>query len=156
MANEIRPLAPVEFGSGLESDGTEAIDDGIDNIGIGHVTGIAGMSASADLGRDNFALLARVQFDSIDADQVTVAVADRLIGPFDLGLQLNNAAASLVDLGSVETEVGDAPATELFANPFDIDGSGSVNFGDLSLFADVFGLDIATSTLASGGARCVA
>ena len=123
----------IEFGPAFTEDRTGSIDDG-----AGVVADVAAATTLTDVGDDGLALLARVRFEPIGADQAAVDVASRFAGPYDLGLALSDAQMELTDTTVGNPELGDPPDTELWAVVYDYDHSNKIDFGDLAWFASVF------------------
>ncbi len=119
------------------------------NDGTGTISNLSAGTSATDVGDDAFALLARIRFDALGSDQVPIDFDNRLIGPYDLGLSVTNAQVTLVNAGDVTTTVDALPATEVFANPFDMNDDGVVNFGDFSIFAGTFRSNIPTAATAA-------
>ncbi len=124
----------IEYGPAFTSDRTGTIDDA-----SGLVSGIGGRTELTDVGDDGYVLLARVRFASTGDDQVPVDPVGRSIGPYDMQMALVNGHTHLVGAVPAVPELGDSPATELWAVMYDIEDSNLIDFGDFSYFAAAFG-----------------
>ena len=134
----------IEWGPAFTDNQTGVIDDI-----TGLVDDVGGETVRTDVGDDGYALLARIEFVPIRqdqaaadqvADQVPVDEVGHSIGPHSLGLTLADDQLELVGVGAVGSELGDSPATELYAVVYDIDDNDMVDFGDFSYFAPAFAL----------------
>uniref|UniRef100_UPI003A8E45A4 Ig-like domain-containing protein n=1 Tax=Gimesia sp. TaxID=2024833 RepID=UPI003A8E45A4 len=130
----------IEFSRAFSDNGTAIIDDT-----TGVVTGLSGSAALDRVGNYNKALLARVKFESLVQDDVTIDFEDKFIGPHALGLSLGNVKVGLT--GDVETQiiVGDAPQTDLWAIAFDVNDDDKINYRDLIMLVSVYGQNVLDS-----------
>ncbi len=119
----------VELGDYFKVGAKAVIDDAAGLVsGLG---GGAGMIAS----KDGYILLGRVKFESIGTDNVPWAEA---LTPHSLGLKLENGGVRSVR-GEWISELGKGSTTEVWANPYDSNDDGTINFADFTSFASVFG-----------------
>ncbi len=107
----------------------------------GFVLDLGGSTMLTNVGGSGFALIGRVKFESLEGNGVDVDPDDLAIGPHDLGLRLDDVLVELVGGGAAEATVGQAPDTELWAVPYDVDDDGRIGLGDLSFFAAAYGED---------------
>jgi PhoPQ-activated pathogenicity-related protein len=128
----------VIFGPAFDQNQSLTIDDGLGSVAVTAQTGLT------DAGDDRFTQIAVIEFASLGDDQVPIDSANRLIGPYDLGLILGNAQVELVTAGSVETSLGSAPETKVFAIPLDQDDSQRISLTDVAFLASAFGAQMAT------------
>ncbi len=105
------------------------------NDAAGFIDNISGTTSTNAVGRDNFALLARIRFDY---DAAAGTPADPNGGLFNLGVLLSDGAVELVDEGDVITQNALLPRSELFSVPYDFNDDGKIDFGDFAVFAGVF------------------
>ncbi|WP_417398339.1 tandem-95 repeat protein [Gimesia chilikensis] len=124
----------IEFGSAFAGDGGAIIDDA-----NGVVTGINGTSTQERVGSMKKALLARVKFESLEQDDVSIDFEDKFIGPHALGLSLTNVGVGLSEGAETNVVVGDAPETDLWAIAYDVNDDDIINFRDLMILASVYG-----------------
>ncbi len=126
---------------------TETLTGTIDDA-LGLVSAIDGVTEQTDVGDDAYVLLARGRFGSVGDDQVPVVPEDCFLGPYDMQMSLAEGQTQLVGAGSVASELGGAPDTELWAVMYDFGRQGTtpiiqednlIDFGDFSLFAPAFG-----------------
>ncbi|MHC4176255.1 MAG: Ig-like domain-containing protein, partial [Planctomycetota bacterium] len=123
----------IEYGPAFTEDQGGTIDDS-----LGLIDDLGATTTLADVGDDQYALLARVRFEPTTADQVPVDEAGHVIGPYDLGLALSDAQLTLTEVGPATARFGDPPGTELWAVVYDIDDNDQIDFGDFSYFAGAF------------------
>ncbi|QDT22259.1 hypothetical protein HG66A1_40660 [Gimesia chilikensis] len=124
----------IEFGSAFAGDGGAIIDDA-----NGVVTGINGTSTQERVGSMKKALLARVKFESLEQDDVSIDFEDKFIGPHALGLSLTNVGVGLSEGAETNVVIGDAPETDLWAIAYDVNDDDIINFRDLMILASVYG-----------------
>ncbi|QDU10247.1 VCBS domain-containing protein [Gimesia aquarii] len=128
----------IEFGSAFADNGNALIDDS-----TGIVTSLHATATFEGAGSQRTALLARVKFESLEQDDVTIDFEDKFIGPHDLGLSLSNVQVALTDgFHTYLTDdiiVGDSPETDLWAIAYDVNDDDAINFRDLMILASIYG-----------------
>ena len=130
----------IDHGS-IFVDGTSgSIDDA-----LGLVTNIGGTTTRTNAGGAGYSLLGRVKFESLSDDQVPVDTSNLFMGPYDLGLGLSDSQLEVADVGLVNPTLGEAPDTELWAVPYDVDDSDQIDFGDFTFLATSFAQDVVDS-----------
>lgn len=127
----------VEFGSAFGDAGSSTIDD---QNGI--VSGISGQNGQGTLGSSKQVLLARIKFESTSEDNVSIDQETGFLGPHALGIKVKNAQLDINGHGGVNASIAQAPTTDLWAVPFDLDDDGSINFKDLIVFASFYGTSV--------------
>ncbi|WP_298864589.1 Ig-like domain-containing protein, partial [uncultured Gimesia sp.] len=127
----------IEFGAQFAGTGNAVIDDA-----TGVVTSINGIANGEKAGNAKKALLARVKFESLEQDDVSINFEDKFIGPHALGLSLSNVSISLTDDAVTNVIVGDAPETDLWAIAYDVNDDDTINFRDLMILASVYGQNV--------------
>ncbi len=127
----------VEYGSAFGNAGSSSIDDQ-----AGTVSGISGQNGVGTLGSGKQVLLARVKFESLSNDGVSIDKTTGFLGPHNLGIRVVNAQLDITDVGGVTASVGQSPTTDLWAVPFDLDDNGAINFRDLQTFASFYGTSV--------------
>ncbi|MBN2582742.1 MAG: PD40 domain-containing protein, partial [Planctomycetes bacterium] len=133
-ATEYATAVAIQYGPAFTQNRSGTIADPaglVDNVGA--------VTPRTDVGDDQFALLARIRFEPTAEDQAPMQEATHFMGPYDLGLELNEPHLELVGVGPVPAELGTEPSTDLYAVPYDIDDNDQVDFGDLSYFTPAFG-----------------
>ncbi len=123
----------VEFGSAFGGSSAASIDD---QAGI--VSGISGQNGQGNLGGSGQVLLARVKFESIGEDNVTIDQVTGFLGPHNLGIRVVNASLDVTDFGDVTASTGETLDTELWAVPFDLNDDGTINYRDLITFTSYY------------------
>ncbi|QDV19361.1 sulfur oxidation protein SoxZ [Gimesia panareensis] len=127
----------IEFGGAFTDNGTAVIDDS-----TGVVTSLSGTSVFDRAGGSKKVLLARVKFESLEQDDVSIDFEDKFIGPHALGLSLSNVSVSLTDNAEANLVVGDAPDTDLWAIAYDVNDDDSIDFRDLVILASIYNQNV--------------
>tara|TARA_R110002111_G_scaffold256979_3_gene324753 strand:- start:89044 stop:104352 length:15309 start_codon:yes stop_codon:yes gene_type:complete len=127
----------VEYGSAFGNAGSSLIDDQ-----AGTVSGISGQNGVGTLGSGKQVLLARVKFESLSNDGVSIDKTTGFLGPHSLGIRVVNAQLDITGVGGVTASVGQSPTTDLWAVPFDLDDNGAINFRDLQTFVTYYGTSV--------------
>ena len=124
----------VEFGSPFTTGQTFSIDDV-----NGRVDGITATANSNDAGGNRFVLLARVTFESMDTDGVTLNSQTDYVTPMtDLDVTIENVTVDVADVPPVSVNTGLLPQTEVWPMLLDLNDDHSLGFGDVTDFALVF------------------
>ncbi|MCH9790322.1 MAG: tandem-95 repeat protein [Planctomycetes bacterium] len=127
----------IEFGAQFAETGNAAINDA-----TGVVTSLSGIARGEKAGNSHKALLARVKFESLEQDDVSINFEDKFIGPHALGLSLSNVSIGLTDDVETNIVVSDAPETDLWAIAYDVNDDDTINFRDLMILASIYGQNI--------------
>ncbi|QDT92372.1 hypothetical protein Pan161_40390 [Gimesia algae] len=127
----------IEFGSAFNASGQAVIDDA-----TGVVTGLSGSGAYERSGSGDKTLLARVKFESLVQDDVSIDFEDKFIGPHALGLSLSNVSVNLAHDTGTTLIVGDAPETDLWAIAYDVNDDDKINYRDLIILASIYGQNV--------------
>ncbi|MFI4849994.1 MAG: Ig-like domain-containing protein [Gimesia chilikensis] len=127
----------IEFGAAFTDNGQAIIDDA-----TGVVTGLSGTAQYEKAGHLKKALLARVKFESLEQDDVSIDFEDKFIGPHALGLSLSNVSVSLTGDAETTLLVGDAPETDLWAIAYDVNDDDVIDFKDLTILASVYNQNV--------------
>ncbi|WP_198000954.1 Calx-beta domain-containing protein [Gimesia fumaroli] len=131
----------VEYGAAFGGSSSSSINDL-----TGTVSGISGQNNLGTLGSGNQVLLARVKFESTDADGVAIDQQTGFLGPHSLGINVTNAQLDITDFGGVNASVAELPTTDLWAVPFDLDDNGVINNRDLVTFISFYGTSVLDSS----------
>ncbi|WP_417389721.1 Ig-like domain-containing protein [Gimesia sp.] len=124
----------IEFSNAFAASGQAVIDDA-----TGVVTGLSGTATFDKVGNGNKTLLARVKFESLAQDDVSIDFEDKFIGPHALGLSLSNVSVSLTNDAETTLVIGDAPDTDLWAIAYDVNDDDTINYRDLIILASIYG-----------------
>jgi len=127
----------VEYGSAFGNATSSTIND---QTGI--VSSISGQNNLGTLGVGKQALLARIKFESLTDDGVSIDKETGFLGPHNLGIRVVHAQLDISDFGGVTASVAQSPTTDLWAVPFDLDDNGSINYRDLMKFASYYGTSV--------------
>ena len=123
----------IEYGAAFSLNQTGTINDQ-----TGTIENLSADTSLAAAGDDQHVLFARIRFESLVEDKV------------DLDLEINSLNQQFPELtvnhpvilfsgSSISEEVrGTDPATQIFANPYDLNDDGAINFSDLLWFATVY------------------
>ncbi|MEQ8638296.1 DUF7453 family protein [Gimesia maris] len=118
----------IEFGSSFTQNQSGIIDDE-----TGLIENLSAETTETDLGVNDRLLFARIQFDSLPDDQVSLDLEAQSIGPFDLGFELIspqiNVVADVPEITTVNPNIG----ASIWANPFDLNDDDKIDFRDLIL-----------------------
>ncbi|QEF96411.1 Calx-beta domain protein [Stieleria maiorica] len=126
-AMKFKPGPSFEFSNGLPL---------LDDI-AGMISNIQLIATDPGLGTEPV-LVGHVLFSPTDSDDVAVDEAGtQILGPQGIGL----AASAVADVAGQEVNVvaGAAPPTAMWAVPYDVDDSDSIDFADFAVFAAAFG-----------------
>ena len=127
----------IEFGRAFADDGFAVIDDS-----TGIVKSLSGTTTIERTGNYKKALLARVKFESLEQDDVSIDFEDKFIGPHALGLSLTNINIRLADDAATNLIIGDAPDTDLWAIAYDVNDDDAINYRDLTILASIYGQNV--------------
>ncbi|MEQ8853034.1 Calx-beta domain-containing protein, partial [Gimesia sp.] len=131
--SELTSATEIEFGPGFSQS-----QDGLINDASGTIEGLYAETTASDLGTDSYVLFARIKFESLADDQVELDFSGKSIGPHDLGLNISSQQIKLVGDTPISTSVEQMGGTSIFANPYDLNDDGAINFSDLLRFATVY------------------
>lgn len=122
----------IEYGPAFTAlDAADLSRDGV-------VSGISVETSLGDFDADGYVLLGRVKFAATADDQVPLSSGGVVVGPYDLGLEFRNVEIEMTGVDDPSIAVGDAPDTDLWAVPYDVDDSDSIDYGDMAFFAKAF------------------
>ncbi|WP_198000024.1 beta strand repeat-containing protein [Gimesia alba] len=130
----------IEFSSAFAASGQAVIDDT-----TGVVTGLSGTAIYEKVGNGEKTLLARVKFESLSQDDVSIDFEDKFIGPHALGLSLSNVSVNLTNGSDTTLIVGDAPETDLWAIAYDVNDDDQINARDLVVMITIYGQNVLDS-----------
>ncbi|QDV52002.1 beta strand repeat-containing protein [Gimesia fumaroli] len=130
----------IEFSRAFADSGQAVIDDT-----TGVVTGLSGTANYEKAGNGNKTLLARVKFESLAQDDVSIDFEDKFIGPHALGLSLSNVNVNLTNGSDTTLIVGDAPETDLWAIAYDVNDDDTINARDLVVLVTIYGQNVLDS-----------
>jgi hypothetical protein len=128
----------IEYGPAFTIGQASSVDDV-----AGRIT-VAAATEQTDVGDDNWVLLARFHFQATGDDPgVSIDLTEPVpVAPVDeTWIALADDAAmtvDLVDLGTVDVDMGPTPTTALYPMLYDLDDDGRISFGDLAIFASAF------------------
>ncbi|MEQ9071257.1 MAG: hypothetical protein RLO18_31265, partial [Gimesia chilikensis] len=131
--SELTSATEIEFGPGFSQSQAGLINDA-----SGTIEGLYAETTASDLGTDSYVLFARIKFESLADDQVELDFSGKSIGPHDLGLNISSQQIKLVGDTPISTSVEQMGGTSIFANPYDLNDDGAINFSDLLRFATVY------------------
>ncbi|QDT24177.1 Calx-beta domain protein [Gimesia chilikensis] len=131
--SELTSATEIEFGPGFSQSQAGLINDA-----SGTIEGLYAETTASDLGTDSYVLFARIKFGSLADDQVALDFSGKSIGPHDLGLNISSQQIKLVGDTPISTSVEQMGGTSIFANPYDLNDDGAINFSDLLRFATVY------------------
>ena len=124
----------VEFGPGFSVSQTFNI-----NNSNGQINNISASTTNGEVGDGRSALFARVHFESSGTNTVPLNTNGQHAQPLtDLGLSIENISVTATNIGTIATQTGPIPETELRPVVYDLNDDGSIDFGDFSVFAGVF------------------
>ncbi|MCA9015606.1 MAG: hypothetical protein KDA77_09780, partial [Planctomycetaceae bacterium] len=124
----------IEFGASFTQNQTGDIYDP-----SGIIAGLFAETTAADLGTDDYLLFARIKFESLAEDQLNLDLSGKSIGPRTLGFYSSSQEVKLVGDITAVSDAGQFNSARIWANPYDLNDDGAVNFRDLMLFASVYG-----------------
>ncbi len=131
----------VEFGSAFAFSRTYSIDDA-----AGVVRNLGGTSIQTNVGGSGHVLLARIQFEALEGDQVTVDPTDLNTSALELGLDVLNTEINIAGVGEVVANVGELPQTDLYPVVYDVDNSDAIDFKDLTFLISVYNQEVYSSS----------
>ncbi|MEQ9067116.1 MAG: hypothetical protein RLO18_10350, partial [Gimesia chilikensis] len=123
----------IEYGAGFTVNQTGVIDDL-----TGSITNLSAETDLTDLGADQRVLFARIRFESTTDDGIDLDLAGQTLLAQSPEFTLEQTVIELTGGLATEEVQGAAPATRVFANPYDLNDDDNINFRDLILFASVY------------------
>ena len=123
----------INFGPAFTQNQTGTINDL-----TGMVESLSAETPIADLGINSQVLFARIKFESLIDDQVTLDLPGQSIGPNNLEFQILSPKLDLGNVLNVTPYVAPDIGSSIWANPFDLNDNDIVDFRDLMLFASVY------------------
>jgi Ca2+-binding RTX toxin-like protein len=132
------------FGAGFSLSQASTVDDAEGIVGLSAATAVS------DAGRDEFVLLGRVAFVPMAVDDLPNNLPGAYILP-SLGTRFvttDVATTTTAGVGADTTLVVTVP--EIWPVMYDLDDSGTISFGDVTLFAEAFGSSVSGSGSAFG------
>jgi len=134
-------VTAVEFGPAF-TDSRQSTTDNVSDI----VSGISASTLTADLGRVDFVLMARVTFQVLAGANLTNSATGRYILPtVDDRLTANGVMFETAAGAESDSNEPAAPSIRIWPVMYDLDDSGEIGFGDVARFAQVFGNSTTTS-----------
>ncbi|QDV50075.1 Calx-beta domain-containing protein [Gimesia fumaroli] len=130
---EYTSATEFEFGNAFTQNQAGTINDL-----TGTVAGLSAETNASGLGVENQVLFARIKFESLTGDQVSLDLPGRSIGPYDLGLDVSSPQVSLEGDITTAASPGSDNGASIFANPFDLNDDDTINIRDLVLFINVY------------------
>tara|TARA_R110002111_G_scaffold144910_2_gene211248 strand:+ start:60150 stop:84038 length:23889 start_codon:yes stop_codon:yes gene_type:complete len=130
---EFTSAAAIEFGAAFTQNQT-----GIINDLAGTIEGLYAETNVSGLGSDNQLLFARIKFEPLAEDQVSLDLSGKSIGPYELGFSVSSQQVSLVGDVPALTHLGSFNGTSIWANPMDFNDDDEINFRDLVIFASLY------------------
>ncbi|MCA9023062.1 MAG: hypothetical protein KDA74_23095, partial [Planctomycetaceae bacterium] len=123
----------IEFGAAFTQNQAGSINDL-----TGTIRGLSAKTNTSGLGINNQLLFARIKFEPLAGDQVTLDLSGKSIGPYELELGLSSYQVSLDADIPVITSLPSFNGASIYANPFDFNDDDQINFRDLSIFVSVY------------------
>tara|TARA_R110002111_G_scaffold257026_1_gene324949 strand:- start:92664 stop:99785 length:7122 start_codon:yes stop_codon:yes gene_type:complete len=123
----------IEFGAGFAQNQLGSINDL-----SGTIQGLSAETNLSDLGSTSYLLFARIKFEPLADDQVSLDFSGKSIGPYDLGFSISSQQVNLVGDVPVTTNLGLFNGVNIWANPYDLNDDDRINFRDLSQFVSVY------------------
>jgi hypothetical protein len=120
----------------------------IDNL-TGIVNGISATTPEEEIGREQFVLLVRVTFQIKAGVDLSNSASGRYILPIvDDRLTANGVMLDTAGGEEADSNEPAQPMARIWPVMYDLDDSGGISFGDLSLFADLFGQSVTSNDMA--------
>lgn len=119
----------IEFGSRFTQNQTGTINDV-----SGMIENLSAETTTISLGVNSHLLFARIRFESLSTDQVSLDVSGQSIGPYDLGFQLIAPEIDVVADVPVTITVDSMYGASIWSNPFDLNDDDKINYRDLIQF----------------------
>ncbi len=124
----------VAFGPGFSANQSSNI-----NNSTGRISSISASTTDGEVGDGRSALFARVHFESSGTNTVPLNTTGQHAQPVtDLGLGVENISVAATSIGTIATQTGPLPETELRPVVYDLNDRDGIDFGDFSVFAGVF------------------
>ncbi|MEQ8852749.1 choice-of-anchor Q domain-containing protein, partial [Gimesia sp.] len=123
----------IEYGSAFTIKQSGTLNDQ-----IGVVENLSAETVLTAVGAERYVLFARIHFESTADDEVDLDLANQNLNPQTPTFFIENSNILFSD-GTESDEVqGVDPATQIYANPYDLNDDGAINFNDLLRFAAVY------------------
>ncbi|QDT27597.1 hypothetical protein Enr10x_29150 [Gimesia panareensis] len=131
---EATSATEIQFGPAFTQNQSGTIDDV-----NGAVEQLAASTDAVDLGVNRQLLFARIKFESQEQDAVALGLEGQSLGSETPAFEVTS---SLIGLGSgqgVKPLNIENTETQIWANPYDLNDDGAINFRDLIFFVSVYG-----------------
>ncbi|WP_198000832.1 choice-of-anchor Q domain-containing protein [Gimesia fumaroli] len=129
----ITTAVAIEYGAAFTLNQTGAIDDT-----SGLIASLSAETNLTDVGDDQHVLFARIRFESTSEDGIDLDLEGEILIPQSPEFVINNLGIVFADNTDSEEVHGSAPATQVWANPFDLDDNDAINIRDLILFINQY------------------
>ncbi|MCA9006595.1 MAG: hypothetical protein KDA70_15085, partial [Planctomycetaceae bacterium] len=116
----------IQFGSAFTQNQSGTIDDV-----SGTVDQLAAGTEAGDLGIEGQLLFARIKFEALDHDEIALDLEGQSLGSGGRSFELTSALIGLGTGQVVKPLNIENAATEIFANPFDLNDDGKIDYRDL-------------------------
>ncbi|QDV53622.1 choice-of-anchor Q domain-containing protein [Gimesia fumaroli] len=131
----ITSATDIEYGAAFTINQT-----GIINDQTGTIENLSAETSLTDVGGDQHVLFARIKFESTVEDGVDLDLEGQSLNPQSPGFVVNHPDILFIDDLASEELHGPAPATQVWANPFDLDDNDAINIRDLILFINQYSI----------------
>ncbi len=132
----ITTATAIEFGAAFTINQAGTIDDS-----LGLIAGLSAETNLPDAGDDQRVLFARIRFESTADDGIDLDLAGQTLIAESPEFSIFSSEIQLTGGAESEEVHGPSPETLVFANPYDLNDDGAINFRDLVLFASVYNTD---------------
>ncbi len=123
----------IEYGAAFSMNQAGTINDQ-----TGTIENLSAETSLTAAGDDQHVLFARIRFESLVEDKVDLDLETTSLSTQSHELTVNHPVI-LYSGSSISEEVrGTDPATQIYANPYDLNDDGAINFSDLLRFATVY------------------
>ena len=129
----ITTATSIEYGAAFSENQTGTINDL-----TGTIENLSAETTLTGVGDDQRVLLARIRFESTSDDAVDLYLAGPSLNAKTPGFEINQPEILFTGNAASEEIHGPALETQIYANPYDLNDDGVINFRDLVLFASAY------------------
>ncbi|QDV53624.1 choice-of-anchor Q domain-containing protein [Gimesia fumaroli] len=130
---EITTATSIEYGAAFTENQTGTINDQ-----TGTIENLSAETSLTNVGDDQRVLFARIKFESTTDDAVDLDLEGQSLNAQSLSLEISQPQILLADHTASDVIYGLAPATQIWANPYDFNDDDAINVADLKILISTY------------------
>ena len=130
---DITTATSIEFGAAFTENQTGTINDL-----TGTIENLSATTSLTDVGDDQRVLFARIKFESTVDDAVDLDLAGQSLNPQSPEIVIHDPEILFAGGAASEEVHGADPATQIWANPYDLNDDDAINVRDLVIFVSTY------------------